>query len=57
MLNASFTRDERAYYEAFEERGKLRHMLEEFKKSPKIQPPQIASPKPMPRLCANERCG
>jgi hypothetical protein len=31
MLNASFTRDEATYYEAYEERGELRHMLKEFK--------------------------
>jgi hypothetical protein len=30
MLNASFDREEAAYYEAYEERGELRHMLKEF---------------------------
>jgi hypothetical protein len=30
MLNASLVRDEATYYEAYEERGALRNMLEEF---------------------------
>jgi hypothetical protein len=31
MLNASLVRDEAAYYASYEERGELRHVLDEFK--------------------------
>ncbi len=31
MISASFARDERAYYELYEERGELRHMLKQLR--------------------------